>query len=229
MAERPDVLWCLDNVDLFRHLSLREREALRQRVKTLRYQRGEAIFLPGDPGNTVYFLRRGQVRLDYLDHSGRRLTLKICRRGEPFGEAALAGEAARRLLAEAQNQVELCAIDRDDLMAFALSNPGLSLRLSKLIGLRLVELENRIEDLFFKSVPTRLARLLLKLDRDAGAPGADLEVKLTHQDLADLIGARRETVSLVLGGFEDQGRVAKRHGRLRVLDRDRLRALAEEV
>ncbi len=211
----------MENFDLFKHLSMLEMERLRQRVKTMKYKRGEIIYLPGDPGDTVYFLKQGQVKLDYLDESGRRLTLKICHRGEPFGESALAGEDNRNLIAEAHENVELCAISKDDLLQFAEDNSGLSLRISKLIGMRLVELENRLEDLFFKDVPTRLSRLLLKLGKDFGnehGHGIEIKMKITHQDMADLIGSRRETTSVILGEFEDEGLIEKGHGHIRLKD-----------
>lgn len=226
----PEILWCMENFDLFKHLSMLEMERLRQRVKTLTYKRGEIIYLPGDPGDTVYFLKRGQVKLDYLDASGRRLTLKICHRGEPFGEAALVGEDSRKLIAEAHDNVELCAIAKDDLLQFAEGNTGLSLRISKLIGLRLVELENRLEDLFFKDVPTRLSRLLLKLGNDFGMEtdqGIEIKMKITHQDMADLIGSRRETTSVVLGEFEDEGLIEKGHGHIWLKDLAGLKAKAQ--
>jgi len=226
----PEILWCMENFDLFKHLSMLEMEQLRKLVKTMKYKRGEAIYLPGDPGDTVYFLKHGQVKLDYLDESGRRLTLKICHRGEPFGEAALVGEDSRKLIAEAHENVELCAINKDDLLRFAEENTSLSLRISKLIGMRLVELENRLEDLFFKDVPTRLSRLLLKLGKDFGDEndqGIEIKMKITHQDMADLIGSRRETTSVVLGEFEEEGLIEKGHGHIRLKNVQGLRDKAQ--
>lgn len=226
---KPDILWCMENFDLLKHLSMLEREALRRRVKTVRYHRGEIIYLPGDPGDTVFFLKRGQVKLAYLDESGRRLTLKICQRGEPFGEASLAGEDSRKLIAEALDNVELCAISKYDLLEFSRENSSLSLRIGKLVGMRLVELENRLEDLFFKDVPTRLARLLLTLAKQYGKSaesGVKIGLKITHQDLADLIGSRRETASVVLGEFEAEGLIEKSHGCIMIKNIEGLEAKA---
>jgi len=228
--EEAGALWCMEHFDLLKQLSMLEREKLRRRVRTLRYRRGEGIYLPGDPGDTVYFLRRGRVKLDYLDDSGRRLTLRFFGRGEPFGENALAGEQRRRLVAEACDAVELCAISKYDLMAFARDNPSMSLRISKLVGLRLVEFESRLEELLFKDVPTRLCRLLVRLSEQHGVDepgGIRLALKVTHQDLADLIGARRETTSVVLGELEEAGLIEKGQGTIRVRDPAGLRAQAQ--
>lgn len=91
--------WCVEQIDLFRDLfkvlKPEEHEELKRRIRSVNYRRGEAIYLPGDPADTVYFLHRGRVKLVYLAESGKRLTLAICRVGEPFGEMVLAGEERR--------------------------------------------------------------------------------------------------------------------------------------
>lgn len=225
-----EVLWCMENFDLLRHLSMLERERLRRLVRTLRYKRGESIYLPGDPGDTIYFLRKGRVKLAYLDESGKRLTLMIRQKGEPFGEVALAGEEERKLIAEALDNIELCAISTSTLLRFAQENPSLSLTISKLVGLRLSEIENRLEDLLFKDVPTRLARLLVKLCEGFGEGAGEhqhvIPLKLTHQDIADLIGSARETTSIVLGEFEEEGLIEKERTHIIIHDLEGLRAKA---
>jgi len=223
-------LWCLEQIDLFRRLPPRERVKLRRLGKRVRYRRGETIYLPGDPSDTIFFLRKGRVKLAYLDESGKRLTLMICGRGEPFGEMALAGEERRTLIAEALENVELCAVSKDELLRFAEENPGLSLRITKLVGLRFLEIENRLEDLIFKDVPTRLARLLIKLGNQYGTPadgGTRIDLKITHQDLAELIGSTRETTSAALGDFEQEGLIEKSRNRIVLKDLEGLKAKAK--
>ena len=229
---KSEILWCMDNFDLLQHLSMLEKERLRRLVKTLRYKRGESIYLPGDPGDTIYFLRKGRVKLAYLDESGKRLTLMIRQKGEPFGEIALAGEDERKLIAEALEATELCAISSTTLLGYAEENPSLSLRISKLVGLRLSEIENRLEDLLFKDVPTRLARLIIKLAEDHGVSSGDvvkIPLKLTHQDLADLVGSARETTSITLGLFEEEEIIEKQRACIVVLDMNRLKEKASLV
>ncbi len=223
-------LWCLEHIDLFRRLPARERVKLRRLGRTIKYRKGETIFMPGDPGDTIYFLRAGRVKLALLDESGRRLTLMICHRGEPFGEMALAGEEQRKLIAEALDHVELCAVSKDELLRFAQESPSLALRITKLVGLRFIDIENRLEDLLFKDVPTRLARLLLKLGRQHGVPverGTQIDLRITHQDLAELIGATRETTSAALGEFEAKGWIEKGRSRIVLRDLEGLRGQAK--
>ncbi len=226
---RGEALWCIEHFDLFEHLSPLQRIKLLRLVKLVQYRRGETIYLPGDKGDTVYFLRKGRVKLAYLDQSGKRLTLMIRQHGELFGETALIGEEERRLIAEALENAEMCTISKYDLLKFAEGDLKLSLRISKLVGRRLLEIENRLEDLLFKDVPTRLARLLCKLAAQYGTPDdgvIEIRLRITHQDLADLIGSTRETTSATLGGFERSGLIEKGRSKILIKDLEALRAKA---
>lgn len=226
----PNPFWCLNNVNLFQHLAPQQMDALHRRVKTIRYRRGETIFLPGDPSDFVYFLHHGRVKLSYLDESGKRFMLTICKQGELFGEMAMLGERQRRLIAEALEDVEVCILDSGDLTSFMAEHPDLALRITKTIGARMSTLENRLEDMVFNSVPTRLARLLVRLSDEYGVPmeqGVRLDIRLTHRDLADLIGSTRETTTLTIGQFAGQGLVGKSQSRLLLRDVTELRRLAK--
>jgi CRP/FNR family transcriptional regulator len=221
--------WCLLNVNLFEQLKPEEMDELNHWVKSIFYRKGEAIFLPGDPSDFVYFLHRGRVKLAYLDESGKRLTLSICRVGELFGEMALVGEQRRKLVAEALEDVELCIVAGDDLMRFADQHHDFSIQITRAIGSRMNELETRLQDLVFKDVPTRLARLLYRLKDDYGVDSGSntlLDVKLTHRDLADLIGSTRETTTATLNDFVRQGILDKQKGRLVIQNEARLIELA---
>jgi len=228
--EQGENFWCLTGVNLFRQLDDRQMDRLNRWVKTVKYRKGETIFLPGDPSDFVYFLHQGRVKLAYLDDTGKRLTLTICGVGELFGEMALMGERQRRLIAEALEDVELCIVASDDLLQFAAEHSDLSLRLTRAVGKRMRELESRLEDLIFKDVPTRLARLLLRFKEEYGvdAPGGVLlEVKMTHRDIADLIGSTRETTTATLNQFAERGLLQKVKGCYQLLDEARLREVAK--
>ncbi len=223
--------WCLNNVNLFRHLTPDEMGTLHRWVKTIRYRKGETIFFPGDPSDFVYFLHHGRVKLSYLDDSGKRFTATICKQGELFGEMALLGEQRRRLIAEALEDIALCIVSSRDMIEFMSEYPDLTLRITKQLGTRMASLENRLEDMVFKDVPTRLARLLLRLSEEHGEETEDgcvlLNTRLTHRDLADLIGSTRETTTATLSRFAKQGLVRKRSQQLLLCDLDRLAHLAE--
>lgn len=224
-------LWCVLSVNLFEDLPPKDLEELSAHTKNYRYRRGETIYFPGDPASTVYFLKRGRVKLVYLDESGRKLTLTICGPGQPFGELDLEGRAQHRLMAQALTDVELCLISKGALLEFASRRPHLSLRLTKWVNRQLHEAQVRLEELLFKDVPTRLARVLLRLAEEHGVEtpeGRLIDLPLTHQDLAELIGATRETTSLTLSQFTKEGLILRRRRRYLLLQPETLRQRAGE-
>lgn len=222
--------WCVLGINLFEGLSPEEMRELSRHTHNRKYHRGEIIYLPGDPNTTVYFLKRGRVKLVYVDDQGHKLTLAICRPGQPFGELTLGEERTpHRFLAQALEDVELCWISKEVLVQLAQERPQLSLRLTKWVGEQLRELQFKLEDLIFKDVPTRLAKLLEQLAHDEGQPvaeGIEIGLKLTHQEIAELIGSTRETTTLMLSQFKKSGLITKRRGRIVIQDLEALRRRA---
>lgn len=214
--------WCLIGVNFFEGLRPEDMQELSRYTQHRKYQRGEMIYLPGDPSTTVYFLKKGRVKLVYLDENGRKLTLAICRPGQPFGELMPDEDHKRsRFMAQALEDVELCLIGRDELIRFAQERSHLSLRLAKWVGQQLREMESKLEDLIFRDVPVRLARLLDRLAGEEGEPvsdGIQISLKLTHREIADLIGSTRETTTVLLSQLRRSGVITKRHGRIVITD-----------
>jgi CRP/FNR family transcriptional regulator len=224
----PQRFWCVENFRFVDVLTPQEHEELRRYIHSVEYRVGETVYFPGDPSDTLYTLHHGRVRLAYLEENGRRLTLAIMSAGELFGEAALAGEEKRRWIAEALEDTVLCMIHKDDFLRIARRNPQLALKISTLMGERLVEIENKLEDLLFKGVHARLARTLLQLAERYGEPKADgvhIRFRFTHEELAHLIGSTRETTSLILGEFERQGLLSKQRGVILLKDLEGLKRL----
>lgn len=229
----PRNFWCVLGVNIFESLRPEEMRELSRYAKTRTYKRGEVIYLPGDPNTTVYFLKKGRVKLVYLDERGRKLTVAICRPGQPFGELVLGDRhEPYRFIAQALEDCELCLIPKDDLVRFAQERPQLALRLTKWVGDQLRELQMKLEDLLFKDVPTRLARLLERLAREEGQQtpeGIEIALKLTHQEIAELIGSTRETTTLLLNQLRRAGVLQRRRGRLMITDLQRLHTLTAQL
>jgi CRP/FNR family transcriptional regulator len=219
-------LWCVLGVNIFDALSPTDLQELGRYMKERTYKRGATIYWPGDPNTTVYFLKKGRVKLVYLDERGRKFTVAICRPGQPFGELAVDTERRPyRFIAQALEDSILCLVPKDVLVRFAQERPQLALRLTKWVGQQLYELQTKLEDLIFKDVPTRLARLLERLAREEGQPtpdGVEIRLKLTHQEIAELIGSTRETTSLLLNQLRRAGVIEQRHGHLLITDLARL-------
>ncbi len=222
--------WCVQEFSLAEALDARQQGELNAFMQHVHYEKGETIYFPGDPSDTVYTLHKGRVRLDYLDESGKRLTFAIVGPGQVFGETALAGEERRRWIAEAMEDTTLCIVHKNDLMRFAQANPQFALTITKLIGARMVEVENKLENLLFRGVRARLANTLLALADEYGTEideGVHIRLGLTHQELAHLIGSTRETTSATLGDLEDEGIIQKRPDGIVLSDVPGIRGLAE--
>ncbi|MBI5755396.1 MAG: Crp/Fnr family transcriptional regulator [Nitrospirae bacterium] len=200
--------WYLKQVRLFSDLSDEEIKSMESMTRMEYVRKGQPIYIPGDEGEDVYFLKKGRVKISRLMGDGHELTLTILEPGEIFGEIEALEDTSRDSLAVAQDDSYLCVMRKKDFESFLKMKPDLHIKLTKLIGLRLKSVENRIEDLLYRDIPARLARLLLKLAEQFGYiddAGIHIRLQLTHQEIANLIASSRETVSLTLGGFREKG------------------------
>jgi len=210
--EEPVRFWCLENVEFLQQLTAVEREEFLKQTEVRSYKKGELIFQPGDPCDVVYFVEKGLVKIYQISPAGRRLTLILLRgRGQPFGIMAMAECERRELYAQALEDSQICITPRKKLMRFARENSLVCCKIIKLIGSRKTEIRMKLEELAFKTVPQRLATLLLKLSSEYGEEmpqGRRIGIVFTQQELADLIGATREHVASILKRFHEQGLIA---------------------
>lgn len=206
----PKKYWYLKRIKLFSELSREEMKDMESMTREEFVHKRQPVYLPGEAGNSVYLLKEGRIKISKLTGDGHELTLAILEAGEIFGEVDALENAARDTSAVALDDSYICIIRREDFENFLRMKPDISIKLTKLIGLRLKKIENRIENLLYKDVPSRLARLLLDLADEAGFAdngGIHLKMRLTHQEFANLIASTRETVSLTLGEFREKGLV----------------------
>jgi CRP-like cAMP-binding protein len=188
------------------------------------------IYSPEDRGEVLFILKRGRVRLYRLSPDGKSLTTAIIEPGAVFGEMALLGQGMHESFAEALEDCTVSTLSKRDVQELLLSDPRVARRLIELIGRRLVEAERKLEEFAFKSVPERLASLLLQLasaDSESQEGPVSLPVRYTHQQLAEMIGTYRETVTKTLNDFRQQGLVQSDKGKIKLVDLKELEVLAE--
>lgn len=201
-------LWYLKHIRLFDGMSPAEMQEMEKMTRMEEVKKRQPLYLPGDPSTNVYFLKQGRVKISNTDASGKEITFELLEAGDVFGELEAMNGVPRATAAEALDDALICAIPRDAFTHYLATHPAVTVELTKLIGLRLRKIQSRVEDLVFRDVPARLAQLLLQLGQSHGVSGADglrLKAKLTHQEMANLIGCSRETVSATLGQFRDEG------------------------
>jgi len=202
-------LWYLRQVDLFEGISEEEVERLARQAVLRKYTRGEVILSPEESSERIYIVKKGRVKLSKYSPDGKEQILALLQSGDVFGAFTLVG-GRENVHVEAFEDTVLCALRREDFYAVVREHPEIVLRLLGLLAKRLQRAEQEIEELAFQGVPGRLASLLLRMAQEYGERGPDgirIALRLTHQDLANMIGATRETVTSVLGKFKREGLV----------------------
>lgn len=203
-----DRIWYLKKFNLLESLTHEEMESLNKMVVDSLVKKKQPVYLAGDPNEYLYFLKRGRVKVSRVDESGKEYTLILLEPGEIFGELGLFDETPRETTAIALEESLICTMRRRDFEELLRNKPELSIRLNKLMGTRTRQIETKIEELLFRDVPSRLARLLLRLlekHKQETKHGQRIGIKLTQQELANLIGATREMTSSVLNHFKKEG------------------------
>lgn len=217
--------WYLKQIKVFAALPEADKQELQEITQMASYRKHDPIYLPGQPGDTVFLLKKGRVKISRLNEKGQEATICLLEPGEIFGEVEALGGIPRETLVQALEPVLVCEIAREDFERFLDRCPAVGLRILKLMGGRLRYVESKVSDLVFRSAPARLAKLLLQLSETMGEWDQGtirLTVRLTHQNLANLIGTSRETVSALLSQFQHQGLVIQDHRHICLIDTDRL-------
>lgn len=228
MSDDSRVLQQLQKISLLDGVPSDAIASLAARVTLHQVRRRRVIFLPGDPGLSVYLLISGRVKISRVTRDGKELTLCYLDHGELFGELCLVDGGPREDMAETMESVLVSEIPRLAFLELLESSPEVGARMTMLLCQRRRELERKVEDLVFKDVSAKLAELLLDLGRQHGVehPGGTLlGVKITHQEMANLIGSTRETVSLTLSQFKRNKLTMSEGRRIILVDQQGLRAL----
>ncbi len=212
----------LHKIDLFRDLSHDEMEMLDQTTRMTTVEKGRVVYRQDDKAQGLFLLKTGRVRLSRITAGGKKLDLTILEPGTFFGEMPLLGERMRNTFAEAAEDCLLCVMSQYDIEQLVLRNPRVGLRMIEVLSRRLAESEARLEDLAYRSVPARLASVLLRLGTDGVVEG------ITHEELGDMVGAYRETVTKTLNEFQSAGYVKLGRRRVSILEPTGLAALLED-
>ncbi len=224
MSER---LWYLKQCDLFQQLGAEQIAAIENRCRVRQFPRSSPIYLPSDHANGVLLLAQGRVKIGSFTEDGKQAILAFIEPGELFGELSLMGSQEREEYAEAVEKSTIVLIPNDVMQQLLMQNPEVSLGITRLMGLRRRRIERRLKYLLFRSNRERMIHLLMELAEQYGretAAGLELKIKLSHQDLANIIGSTRETVTVVLGELQSEGYLEL--GRRKIILKDLARLAA---
>ncbi|MEQ1798543.1 MAG: Crp/Fnr family transcriptional regulator [Lacibacter sp.] len=201
------------NYDLFSHISDEEYEELNLVHHFIEAAKGEYVYFDSAWNNKLYFLKGGTIKIGYIDDEGKEVIKEILREGEVFGQFSLERNNLNGEFAQAyKSDVSLCAFNIDDFEKLLRKKPEIAFHFSKQVGQKLHKFQNRLVNLLNKDVKTRLVNFLLMLAKEEGdtedGDAYKIHNFLTHEDIAQLIGSSRQTVTTMLNELETSGLVS---------------------
>src|SRR3989475_8316911 len=175
------------------------------------FRSGEVIFHREDFGQVLYVIKEGKVKISLISPEGQEISLVVFGKGECFGEFAILDGLPRSADAIALERVECYTLQRSDFHKTIMKNPKIAIQVMEVLSRRLRTTDQMVENLIFLDVYGRVAKKLLELADSHGSKvddGVRIEVRLTQQDLASMVGASRESVNKVMGYFADKNYIS---------------------
>ncbi len=188
-------------------------------------KKNEYIYLPEDKSDLIYFISDGRVKIGSASDDGKEIIKAILSKGEVFGELSLIGENKRRDYAIAVEDTTLCCIESAEMKNLIKDRSSLSIFFMKIMGSKVLEMENRLQSLVFKDSRSRIIEYLTDLVKKSGQRvGYEWVVRnfITHQEIANLTATSRQTVTTVLNELRTSDIITFNRKRLLIRDLDKL-------
>lgn len=217
-------------VPIFEDLQEGEIRSIVPLFKERHYRKGTILFFEGDYGDEMFIITSGLVRIYRIEQS-KEITLALFRAGDFFGEMALIDKTSTRsATAETIEPSTILSISRGDFFRFLEKSPRLLLRLLEVNMQRLRKANDQIHDLTFLDVRSRIVKTISRLAEEYGTPtpqGMFIDMRLTHQQIANMVGTVRESVTKVLQELQDDGIISIQQKRIMVYDLSKLKTLIQ--
>lgn len=210
---------------LFADMDSEESKALFESMVPVELTRGDVLFREGEPGDRLYVIAQGKIKLGRRSSDGRENLLSILGPGEMFGELSLFDPGPRTATASSVSDALVYELRHQALVQWIAAHPNVATTLLGALARRLRRTNETLADLVFSDVPGRVAKALLDLSARFGEPNDDgirVAHDLTQEELAQLVGASRETVNKALADFATRGWVRREGRAVVLLDIDRL-------
>lgn len=215
----------LARAGLFQGVAPEAAEALAASLEYSDFGRGEIVFSEGEQGDTLYIVVSGKVKIGRRATDGRENMLSVMGPSDMFGELSLFDPGPRTATATVVTEARLACLAHSSLRPWISDRPQIAEQLLRVLARRLRRTNDALADLIFTDVPGRVAKQLLALSERFGSPDPDgtrVHHDLTQEELAQLVGASRETVNKALADFASRGWVRVDSRALTILDADRL-------
>lgn len=213
----------LKSILYFSDLGLAELEAIRKLVFEKTADRAEMVLLEGEPAANLYFLALGVVKVFKTSAEGKEQILSIVRPGESFNDVPIFDGGPNPASAQAMGHILLYGIKKNDMEAILGDHPQIALNVIKVLARRVRHLVSLVEDLSFKHVISRVAKILLEHIGDE----TGRRPRLTQQEMAAMAGTAREVVGRSLKALEEEGAIKLDHHRIIITDKEALQKVME--
>lgn len=203
-----------------------EKNLIREYGSVISYPKGQIVFAAGDAADRVYLIEEGFVKIYRITADGRRVTVGSMRSpGELMGLAETLYHDERTCFAGAINDVTLVVVRKNRFEELLEQHPAIAIKVAKTLGARMREAETIIHELVCWQVPGRLAMLLLKMSERAGIEteiGTKIDLRLTHEEIACMIGTSRQTVTSLLNTFKQEKSIIIEDREIYIVDPEKL-------
>ena len=219
----------LSKINIFSKVDRADLEILAPKLKRRSFLRNDVIFHQGDPGDSLYCVVEGLVRVSIVSQDGRESDIALVLPGDCFGEMSVLDGGQRSATATAVEPTQALALSREDFLKFLGEHPPVAAQIIALLVRRLRATDEMVGDMIFLDVPTRVAKKLVELagthpERTSESDRVTLPVG--HEELSLLVGSSRETVSRALTGYRKLGIVSTSHRRITITDLKALQAIS---
>jgi CRP/FNR family transcriptional regulator len=213
---------CLQLSAYFSGLDSEELDSIREHMFKKSVARGEVITFEGEPATAIYIVISGVVKVFKTSTDGKEQIIYLARPGDSFNDVPVFGGGLNLASAEAIMQVNLCGIKKDELKAILQGNPKLAENVLKVLSQRVEQMVSLVEDLSFRRVTGRVAKILLENAEDTNGQ----RHRLTQQEMAAMAGTAREMIGRSLKLLEDEGKVRLERNRIVITDKKALGEIA---
>jgi CRP-like cAMP-binding protein len=218
----------LNKVSIFNTLSDSDVKEVRKYLVTESYRKKESIFTEGDPPDWLYIVAEGKVKITRISHEGKEIILEIIPPMDIFGAVAVLRGFPYPANAVAMEDTRVVKISRGNLMAIMDRFPSAMYCMVQSLGDRIRGSHDTLKSIALEKVGSRIASLLIKLSEQTGKEtpgGVAIDLRLTKQDIAEMVGTTVETAIRTMSRLKKQGVIAERAGRIIIRDPERLRSL----
>lgn len=206
-------------IPYFRNLDARVLERIRASAFEVKLEKGQILFTEGEPAQAMYVVQSGQMKIFKLSPDGREQVLRMAGSGDCFNEVPVFDDGPNPANAQAVERTVVWGLRRTDMRRLVEEHPAIAIGFLNVFAQKLRFFTRKVEDLSFRSVTSRVAKLLLEMAEDDGRGGLQLKQQLTQQEMAAIVGTAREMIGRAFKALEKEGAIRLDRHRVVIVSR----------